>query len=71
MHYNCRTASLAQVLIGPDGVIEPLCNFCKTFDCDNTIEKTTLSIMGIQKEWRVLFRGSEPYAVVGCEGFQK
>ena len=37
-------------------------------DCSNPIEKTKLSILGVEKEVKVFNGGTSPRFVVQCEG---
>ena len=69
MEYECKTCSVTQLLVTGIGAIEPLCNKCNTLDCTNPVEKREVSIMGVNRTWRMLNRGSEVYMVVECEGF--
>ena len=64
MEYKCQTISMYRMLIGPKGFVIPLCETCVTKDCDNPIEKTKVSILGVTKEIKVYNRGSDPKIVV-------
>jgi len=69
MEYECRTIPLSRAVIGPNGVVDPLCNSCKSSDCDNNIEFHKVSIIGITRKWRVMARGNDMTIVIDCEGF--
>jgi hypothetical protein len=69
MDYEAKTISLSKLLVGSTGVVEPLCNFCKTRDCTNPIEKKKVSVFGVQREYLVYMRHGDPYGVVDCRGF--
>jgi len=69
MEYECQLASLSKMLYGKDGIVLPLCNFCKSKDCTNTIQTTDLSILGVTIKCRVYVRFDNFYAVTKCDGF--
>jgi hypothetical protein len=70
MEYPCKTIPLTQLTLNRVGVAEPLCNTCKTRDCTNPIQTKKVSIFGVNKEMRLLTRGSEPTVVIDCpEGY--
>tara|TARA_Y100000310_G_scaffold57488_2_gene52708 strand:+ start:39919 stop:40107 length:189 start_codon:yes stop_codon:yes gene_type:complete len=62
---------MAKMLVDHRGFAEPLCDFCKTADCDNPIETRKVSILGITKSKKVYVRNDEATFVVACEGFIK
>jgi len=67
MKYKCRTIPFSKLLVTPIGLVEPLCNRCKSPDCSNPILKKQVSIMGVAKTYRLYSRGSEMCAVIECE----
>jgi len=69
MEYRVKTVQLSCCPIGPVGMVDPLCNFCKVSDCSHQIENRLISLVGVTKKWKLLVRGNEPYLVVECEGF--
>ena len=69
MEYKCQTVQMSRMIVGPQGFFNPICENCTTQDCENPIEKTKISILGITKEVKVYNRGSEPRFVVQCEGY--
>ena len=69
MEYKCKTMTIAQINVGPNGFIMPICETCDTRDCTNPIEKTKISILGVTKEIRIFSRGTEQRFVVQCEGY--
>ena len=71
MEHDCKAIPLVQVVVGPMGIVEPLCDVCGTLDCTNPIEKRKVSIVGVVKKKRVLVRGSSIFFVVECSGFTR
>ena len=69
MEYECRTMSVPQLNVGPQGFIMPLCETCKVEDCTNPIEKMKISIVGVTRKIRLYNRGGEPKMVVECKGY--
>ena len=69
MEYPCKTVSMSRMLLSHKGPIEPLCTSCKSEDCKNPIEIRRVSIFGIVKEHKFLVRGTDPMAVIQCEGY--
>lgn len=71
MNYRCKTVLLNSLIVGPTGIVMPLCEDCKTTDCDNPIEKRSVSIMGVSRKVRSYMRGDVAYFVIDCQGFTK
>jgi hypothetical protein len=71
VEYKCQLFSIKQLLIGPNGFVEPLCDKCLTADCTNPIEKKKISVMGVIKEMKIYSRSSEEHFVVNCTGFSR
>ena len=71
MEYKCNIVSAAKLIASPTGFVMPLCQSCKTFDCDNPVESRKVSIVGIKKDIRVFVRGNQIYFVVNCNGYTK
>ena len=69
MKYKCTSFSFSKMLPTKDGFLEPLCNTCKTLDCENDIEITKVSILGITVENKLLSKKDDPHIVVSCEGY--
>jgi len=69
MKYRHKTVPLTKVIISHIGVIEPLCNSCKTRDCEHLVEPKDVSVMGIKKPWRVVRQRGDSAVVVSCEGY--
>jgi hypothetical protein len=70
MEYTCKLIPISKVLSGKNGIIEPICNSCKSRDCSNPVEIKEVSILGVLKKYRTYMRGDEPYFVVQCnEGY--
>lgn len=70
MQYPCKTISLLQVPKTSQGIVEPLCNSCLSRDCDNPIEKRSVSLPHGKKDWRVMTRGNNISVVLQCQGYQ-
>jgi hypothetical protein len=71
MEYRCKTIPFTQLIAGPAGFVDTLCNSCKTLDCTNSIENKKVSILGVSKTFRVYIRGVDAYLVVECQGFTR
>ena len=69
MEYQCRSIQISKLLLGVEGIIESLCETCKSTDCSNNIENRTISILGISKKRKVLMRGNEASIVISCKGY--
>ena len=69
MDYQCKLTPIHQLWISPNGIAEPLCNLCSSRDCTNPIENKTVSVIGVNKTYR-LYKVSMTYmAVSECQGF--
>lgn len=60
-----------QLIAGPDGFVQPLCENCRSLDCTNPIEKKKISVIGVVKDSRIYVRGNEAHFVIECQGFIK
>jgi hypothetical protein len=69
MQYKCKTIPLAKLIVTAGGIVSPLCNDCKSKDCDNPIEKISVSVLGIEQKLRVWNSRSSTSMVVQCEGY--
>jgi hypothetical protein len=70
MEYPCKLVPVLKVLSTPKGLFEPLCNSCKTKDCTNPVEEREISILGVNKKFRMYMRGDDPCFVIQCnEGY--
>ena len=69
MKYRNKTVSLSQMVITAAGAIHPLCNNCTTKDCSHVIEKKRVSVFGVNKDWRLMFKGTDFQVVIDCEGY--
>ena len=63
--------SLSKMILTNSGPLEPLCNSCETQDCSHPIEPKSVSIMGVNKEWKILAYGDDSYMVLECEGYSR
>lgn len=69
MEYECSLVPINKVLTDAFGVVHPLCNSCLSKDCTNPIEKKSVSVMGVNKTYR-LYRVALSYmCVVSCQGY--
>lgn len=71
MEYKCKTISIDRLMATPMGFVFPLCQDCKNEDCTNPIEKRRLSIVGVNKIFRVYCKGQNISFVVSCNGYTK
>ena len=71
MEYRCITISMNKLLATPTGFVMPLCQTCKTIDCDNPIETRKISLVGIKEDMKVFVRGTQVRFVVKCNGYTK
>lgn len=69
MLYKCTVQSLSKVIFKGGQAAFSLCNDCESKDCTNQIENKKVSILGINKEMRVLVKSDEILAIVDCEGY--
>ena len=67
--YQYKTASLSRLIITAKGVLEPLCNNCKSRDCENPIEKQKVSIFGENKEMKIINNRGNISIVIQCDGY--
>ncbi len=68
MIYKCKTIPAKSLIYSHQGFINPLCETCVTIDCENPIEKTLISVLGINKEVRTFSKGDSHNFVIACEG---
>jgi hypothetical protein len=69
MKYKNQTLSLSQIIINHRGIVPPLCNTCKTRDCEYIVEEKKVSLMGVNHNWKVITKGGSLSIVMGCEGY--
>lgn len=69
MKYKNKSISLSTLVLSKNGPQQPLCNNCSTKDCGHLIEKTQVSILGVNKQWKLLSKGDNLSCVVECEGY--
>lgn len=69
MQWRCRTIPLTRMIVSNKGFLKPLCNSCKSKDCDNPIENTQVSILGINENIRVYNNKLAVSLVIQCEGY--
>jgi hypothetical protein len=69
--YKNRSVALHQLLLGYKGTAMSLCSKCETKDCTHVIEKKIVSIMGSNKEFRLIMKGPFPHMVIECEGYSE
>ena len=71
MEYKCTTVPMDKLISTPNGFAMPICQNCKTNDCDNPIEIRKVSIVGIKKDVKVFAKGNQFSFVVNCSGYTK
>lgn len=69
--YKCKLVPLERLLVGPVGVMQPLCNNCETRDCENPIQPTQVTVFGKNVTWRIYKKASNASIVVHCEGYSQ
>jgi hypothetical protein len=69
MKYKCNSVPFTKMIATNTGFLEPLCNNCKTLDCENDIETRKVSILGITVETKLLSKKDDSHIVVSCEGY--
>lgn len=71
MEYRCKTITVNKLVATPGGFVMPMCQECKTADCENPIEVRRISIVGVNKDVRAFVRGTQISFVVNCMGYTK
>lgn len=69
MKYRCRSLPLTKLIPTNKGFMKPLCNYCQTLDCENSIEIKKISLLGVNMEIKLLVKNDDAYMVIDCEGF--
>lgn len=69
MKYKNKTIPLSKLILQKTGPIEPLCNSCKTKDCENLIERKSVSVLGVNKKWRLSSKLNQHLCVIECDGY--
>lgn len=69
MEYECKIVPFDKTIVIEGGVIEPLCNDCRTPDCTNPIREQTVSVFGIPKKMRLWTSGQVVRMVAACRGY--
>jgi hypothetical protein len=67
--YKCKLMPMEKLLVGPIGVMEPLCNNCQNRDCENPIQPMQVTVFGRMTTWKVYAKGSKTSMVLQCEGY--
>ena len=67
--YKCKLVPLDKLLVGPIGVMKPLCNNCETMDCENPIQPQIVTVLGKNTEWKIYKKHTAASAVVSCAGY--
>ena len=68
---KCKKIPVDRLLVGPTGIVDPLCQSCINRHCGNPIEPMDISIMGITRKWWLYKSGNNVTAVIECEAYQK
>jgi len=71
MKYKTRTVSLQKLILARKGPLNPLCNDCVNQDCSHPIERKSVSVIGVNKDWWLLAKGYEQHLVIECDGYSK
>ena len=66
--YKCKLVPIDRLPVGPIGVVEPLCNNCKTKDCSNPIEPVNITVFGKNVSWRIYKKHASASIVIQCAG---
>ncbi len=69
MEYACKSIPISHLPVNSKGISSSLCDRCSSRDCDNPVERISVSILGVSEEHKAYMRGNEPYYVVSCTGF--
>ncbi len=69
MEYEVHTIPFNKAVLDPNGVIEPLCNSCACPDCTNPIREQTVSLFGLNKQFRLYVVNKVCRQVVQCQGY--
>lgn len=67
--YKCKSIPLTKMIATPKGFLNPLCNSCKTLDCENDIEVKKISVIGITIETKLLSKKDDSHMVIACDGY--
>jgi hypothetical protein len=71
MKYKNHTLPINQIVINHKGTVLPMCNNCKTRDCEHLVEEKRISLMGVNYDWKVIIKAGTVVIVVACEGYSK
>ncbi len=66
---KCKKVPLDHLIVTPLGLATPQCQTCSHKNCGHPIEKFKVSVMGLQKEWRLFNSHGKPMAVFECEQY--
>lgn len=69
--YKTKLYPLEKLLVGPMGVIEPLCNSCTTRDCDNPIQPMNVTVFGKNINWKIYRKANVASIVISCTGYSQ
>ena len=69
MDYECHLMPADKLLVNPIGVQQPLCNDCRCPDCTNPIKGQVVSVMGVNKDFRLWTVNNQVRMVVACKGY--
>ena len=69
MKYKCKAIPACKMIATPQGFMMPLCDSCGTLDCENDVEIKKISVLGINRETRLLVKRDESHMVIACEGY--
>lgn len=69
MEFKCKIVPFDKFLIGPNGVVPPLCNSCLQTECTNPIRSKTVSFLGVNSQWRLWVLNNSCHQVIDCAGY--
>jgi hypothetical protein len=70
MSFEVKTIPLSRLIISSQGLIEPLCNSCARADCPLNIIDCPVSVVGINKKFKLLEKNGDKLMVYKCDGYK-
>lgn len=69
MEYQIKLLPVHHQIIGPSGVIGPMCDSCVTPDCSHPVREQLVSIGGQMRKSRLYILNNIVRQVVECAGY--
>ena len=69
MDYECHLVTADKLLVNPIGLQVPMCNDCRCPDCTNPIKGQAVSVVGVNKDYRLWIVNNQVRMVVACKGY--